>query len=137
MSDYVIQLNGVELQAGNGYGVFFRATELDGKTNGYIVQYDPGWGGGAIIVRKWINGAELAPFATKKMPGYDWYGEAHDLKIDVKGDTFTIYLNGEEILVAQDNTYTEGGTGLRSWDSTKLCIDSLRIGELSLNIGEK
>ena len=135
MSDYVIHLDGAKLNAGDGYGVFFRGTELDGKTNGYIVQYDPGLG--AVVIRKWINGAELAPFATKKMPGYDWYGETHDLKIDVKGDTFTVYLDDEEILVTQDDTYPEGGVGLRSWDSTNLCIDSLNIGELSLNTGEE
>ena len=136
MSDYSVHVSGAQLTAGNGYGVFFRGTELDGRTNGYIVQYDPGWGGGAIIVRKWINGAELGPFATKKLPAYDWYSKPHDLTINVVGNTFTIYLNDEEVLVAQDDTYPEGGVGLRTWDSSQFCVDSLSIGEVLSAKGE-
>ena len=132
-TDYSVYVSGTELTRGNGYGVFFRGTELDGRTNGYILQYDPGWGGGAIIMRKWINGRELPPFAVKRLPGYDWYGEAHDIRIDVQGNTFTAYLNGEEILVGQDDTYTEGGIGIRSWDNSQTCIDSITVGQLNLS----
>ncbi len=135
MSDYTINLSGAELLAGNGYGVFFRGTDMAGSTDGYIVQYDPGWQGGSIIIRKWINGSELPPFATKKLPGYDWYSESHDLKIDVRGDTFTVYLNGEETLVGKDGTYSEGGVGFRSWDSTQFCLDDFSVGELAANEG--
>ena len=130
MSDYSVSISGAELTQGNGYGVFFRGTELDGSTSGYTVQYDPGWGGGAIIMRKWVNGRELEPFATYRMPAYDWYSDSHDLRIDVQGDTFTVYLNGEEVLVGQDDTYSEGGVGLRSWDSTEVCMDNFQVGEL-------
>ncbi|MBT3339197.1 MAG: DUF1080 domain-containing protein [Anaerolineae bacterium] len=135
MSDYTIDLSGAELTRGNGYGVFFRGTDLDGRTDGYIVQYDPGWRGGSIIMRKWVNGSELYPFATKRLPDYDWYNESHDMKIDVSGNTFTIYLNGEEVLVGQDDTYSEGGIGLRSWNGTEICVDNLSVGELSANEG--
>lgn len=127
MSDYTIKVINAELNQGNGYGIFFRGTELNGQTNGYIVQYDPGWGGGSIIMRKWINGRELPPFATKRMPGYDWYSEPHDIQVNVQGNTFTVYLNGEEVLVGQDDTYTEGGIGLRSWDDTQVCLDAIKV----------
>ena len=131
MSDYTIDLSGVHQTRGNGYGVFFRGTELDGRTNGYIVQYDPGWRGGAIIMRKWVNGRELPPFATYRMPSYDWYSQPHDLRVDVRGNTFTVYLNGEEVLVAHDDTYPEGGIGLRSWDRTEVCIDGVKVSEIN------
>lgn len=130
MEDYSITVTDAHLKRGNGYGVFFRGTKLDGRTNGYIVQYDPGWRGGAIILRKWINGRELYPFASYRMPGYDWYGESHDLRVDVRGDTFTVYLDNEKIIVAHDDTYSEGGIGLRSWDHTNVCIDGIQITEL-------
>jgi hypothetical protein len=135
--DYSIKLDGAQLDKGNGYGLFFRGTDLDKRTDGYIVQYDPGWGGGSIIMRKWINGKETPPFAVKKMPGYDWYGEPHDMQLDVEGDTFTFILDGEEVLVGKDDTYTEGGVGLRSWDGTEVCFDNISIGELSAKTGEE
>ncbi len=134
--DYTVNLSDAQLDKGNGYGVFFRGTEMDGRTNGYIVQYDPGWGGGSIIMRKWVNGRELPPFAVKKMPGYDWSGEPHDMKLDVEGDTFTVYLDGEKVLVGQDSTYDEGGVGLRSWDSTEVCFGEFSIDSLVNNTGE-
>ncbi len=135
--DYSIKLDGAQLDKGNGYGVFFRGTDMGSRTDGYIVQYDPGWRGGSIIMRKWVNGRELPPFAIKRMPGYDWHGEPHDLQLDVDGNTFTLSLDGEEVLVGQDDTYTEGGVGLRSWDSTKVCFDNITIGALSTNTGEE
>ena len=131
MSDYSVTLTDAQLNAGNGYGVFFRGTDLDGRTDGYIVQYDPGWGGGSIIMRKWIDGRELPPFATYRMPDYDWYSEPHDLRVDVNGNTFTVYLNDEKVLVGEDDTYTEGGVGLRSWDSTEICLDGIAISEVN------
>ena len=131
-SDYTVNLDGAQLDRGNGYGVFFRGSEMDGKTNGYIVQYDPGWGGGAIIMRKWVNGRELPPFAVQRMPGFDWTGEPHDIQLDVQGDTFTVSIDGAEILVGQDDTYSEGtGVGLRSWDGTEVCFDGMSVTELS------
>jgi len=135
MQDYTIKLSDTQLDTGNGYGIFFRGTEMDGRTDGYIVQYDPGWGGGAIIMRKWINGRELPPFAVKRMPGYDWYGESHDMQLNVEGNTFTFILDGEEVLVGQDDTYTEGGVGFRSWDGTEVCFGDLTISEIKNETG--
>ncbi len=134
-SDYTVNLSGAQLDKGNGYGIFFRGTEMGGRTDGYIVQYDPGWRGGSIIMRKWVNGRELPPFAVKRMPGYDWHGEPHDLKLEVQGDTFTLSLDGEEVLVGQDDTYDEGGVGFRSWDSTEVCFDDISIEESSSQTG--
>lgn len=133
--DYTIKMEGVQLDQGNGYGIFFRGTEMGGRTDGYIVQYDPGWRGGSIIMRKWVNGRELPPFAIKRMPDYDWYGEPHDMQLNVEGNTFTFTLDGEEVLVGQDDTYTEGGVGLRSWDNTEVCFDDLTISELEKETG--
>jgi hypothetical protein len=131
MSDYSVYLTDAQLKKGNGYGVFFRGSNLDGRTNGYIVQYDPGWAGGSVIIRKWIDGRELEPFAVYRMPGYSWYSAAHDMRVDVEGDTFTVYLDDQKILVGQDDTYSEGGIGLRSWDSTEVCLDGIKVAELA------
>ena len=124
--DYTTQLTGATLSAGNGYGVFFRATNTGSGINGYAFQYDPGLNG--FVIRKWINGNEINPaIVYKSTPGYNWYGAPHNLSVKVVGNTFTGYVDGVPILVGQDNTYTQGGTGLRTWDSTRLCLSQFSI----------
>jgi Flp pilus assembly pilin Flp len=92
--------------------------------NGYVFQYDPGYSPGSFIIRKWVNGRELSvPIAVAKASGYDWYNTPRDIQVVVKGDTFTAYVDGTPVLTATDSTYTSGGTGIRTWDSTQVCFD--------------
>jgi len=124
LTDYSVMLNDANLSSGSGYGVAFRAVNTPNGMNGYVFQYDPGYYPGAFIIRKWVNGRELsAPIAVAKAPGYDWYGSPRDIEVVVEGDTFTAYVDGVEVLTATDSTYATGGTGLRTWDSTKVCFD--------------
>jgi fructan beta-fructosidase len=130
-SDYVVSLDGANLMRGNGYGVFFRATDVTTRPNGYIFQYDPGYAGGAFIFRKWVDGNELwPPFAVARAQGYDWYNTPRDVKVVVEGNTFTAYVDGVAVLTATDDTYTEGASGLRTWDSTSLCVDGFSTSPL-------
>jgi fructan beta-fructosidase len=127
--DYTIYVSGAHLTKGNGYGVFFRTT-LDNRTNtfnGYTFQYDPGYGGGAFIFRKWVNGKELSPFAVAPAKGYDWYSAPKDVTISIQGDQFTAYIDGVAVLTGKDSSFTEGGAGLRSWDASQVCVDGFRI----------
>ena len=124
--DYMLTIDKANLTQGNGYGVWFRAQNLD-KPEGYIFQYDPGYDGGSFLFRKWVDGHELAPFARVKAPGYDWHGEDHQVQIRAEGDTFTAYVDGDEVLSASDSTYTEGTVGLRTWDNTQATFDDITI----------
>lgn len=125
-NDYTATLDGADLGAGNGYGIFFRATDTGSGINGYAFQYDPGLNG--FVIRKWVNGREINPaIAFKSVPGFDWYGKPHSLSVKVSGNTFTGYVDGKIMLVGQDDTYASGGAGVRTWDSTKLCIDKFSI----------
>jgi Flp pilus assembly pilin Flp len=126
-TDYSASLNDVALKTGNGYGIFFRATDTPAGTNGYAFQYDPGLKG--FVVRKWVNGVEINPaLAYKAAPAnYDWYSQPHTLTIKVVGDTFTGYVDGQPVLSGKDSTYPSGGTGIRTWDSTELCLDQTAI----------
>jgi Flp pilus assembly pilin Flp len=125
-TDYTASLNGAQLNAGDGYGIFFRAQMTPKGLNGYIFQYDPGLK--AFVFRKWVNGRELnPPFAVAPARDYDWYGEPHDIQVDVNGDTFTAYVDGVPVLTAQDSTYPSGGSGLRSWDNTQACFNGFGI----------
>ncbi|GJM41202.1 MAG: hypothetical protein DHS20C20_14840 [Ardenticatenaceae bacterium] len=128
-NDYTVSTN-ANIDSGNGYGVFFRATENEnGRLDGYTLQYDPGYGGGEFIMRKWVNGYELSPpFARAKPPsGFQWHDVDRQIEIEVEGDTFVTYVDGEQVLVAQDDSYPEGGAGLRTWSSSQVCFDDFTV----------
>ncbi|GAB4475501.1 MAG: hypothetical protein Kow0088_12440 [Anaerolineales bacterium] len=126
-NNYTIRLENAYLYQGNGYGVFFRTTFNKKGANGYIFQYDPGLN--AFVIRMWINGKEIVkPIAKTLIPqGYPIYNTPHDVEITVQDNTFTVFLDGEKILEATDETYKEGGIGLRTWDSTEFCADQFTL----------
>lgn len=126
-ADYSATINGANLTQGSGYGIFFRATNSAAGINGYAFQYDPGASG--FVIRKWVNGAEIfnPTLARTAVPaGFNWYG-THNLSVQVVGSTITGYLDGQAVVSVQDSTFTSGGTAVRTWDSTNLCMDSFSI----------
>ena len=127
-SDYDINLNDVTLKQGNGYGVYFRTTTDASGLDGYAFQYDPGVGN-KLLIRRWANGAEImSPIAMVPIDA-TIYNVPHNFKISVKGDTFTVFMDGKQVLSAKDSTYPTGGTGLRSWDSTSACLNDFSISQ--------
>lgn len=123
--DYTINLDTARLTQGNGYGVFFRAQDVE-QVDGYVFQYDPGMSG--FVIRKWVSGREVwAPLAYKQITGYDWHGEDRKLQLAVEGDTFTVTLDGQPIMTTTDSTYAEGAVGMRTWDNSRACFDDLTI----------
>jgi hypothetical protein len=128
-SDYVINLNGVTLTQGNGYGVYFRSTLTGSGINGYIFQYDPG-AGNKLLIRRWINGVEvMTPLAMVPINS-TIYNVPHDFKIVVKGSTYTVFMDGAQVMTATDSTYPTGGVGIRSWDSTTTCLNDFSISQI-------
>jgi Flp pilus assembly pilin Flp len=133
-SDYDINLNDVNLSNGNGYGAYFRTTVDGNGLDGYVFQYDPGlksstYPNGAFVIRQWVNGREVwDPIAIAPM-GPDVFNTPHDFNISVKGDTYTVTMDGKQVLTAKDSTYPTGGTGIRSWDSTSACMGDYSILE--------
>ncbi|MBP1468021.1 hypothetical protein EYB53_020050 [Candidatus Chloroploca sp. M-50] len=143
--NYRIKVDQSTLISGNGYGVFFRATNFEvlgtsgtsgsvGTVNGYSFQYDPGLYPGQFIIRKWTNGNEAVPFASAKAPeGFVWSGVDRQIELEVVGNTFAVSLDGEEILRATDDKspYMSGGMGFRTWNAdSKACFDDLSVETL-------
>lgn len=127
--NYVIQVRAI-LYQGNGYGVYFRATGTPNNLDGYIFQYDPGYGvpRGSFLFRKIVGGGERSPFARAKAPeGFEWWNVWRDIQVNVEGDTFTAYVDGEPVLQGSDDSYTTGRVGLRTWDSTLAAFDDLQV----------
>jgi len=125
-SDYVINVQDATLFKGNGYGIYFRTTNSE-KVDGYNFQYDPGYGKGSFVFRKWFKGRELQPIAIVKAPDFDWYNQEYDIKIVVDGNTFTAFIDDEQVLQAVDDTYSEGGVGFRTWDGTTACFENISV----------
>ena len=126
-SDYVINLTGAMLEKGDGFGIFFRADNYK-KVDGYSFQFDPGYGSGEFIMREWAHGNEFSPFARQKpSSSFDWHEVPHDVRLEIKGDTFSAYIDDELVVQGSDSTYAEGGIGLRTWDGTKVCFDGISV----------
>ena len=128
-TDYVVNLSGADLSQGDGFGIFFRTSDHE-NMNGYSFQFDPGYGGGEFILRKWANGYEFSPFAREKAYDFDWYGKPYDIQIVARGDTFEVYVDDVLAVSGSDPTYSEGGVGLRIWDGTKACFDEISVDPL-------
>ncbi len=124
--DYSITLNAT-LDRGDGYGLYYRA---DGKANisGYVFQYDPGYGSGAFLVRKVVNGAESAPLAVTRIPaGFPVYDKQHQITVTVIGNKQEIFVDSVKMLTLTDSTFSSGSAGLRTWDSTRAEFDSVTV----------
>jgi Flp pilus assembly pilin Flp len=128
--NYRVNIDQNELLQGNGYGVFFRASDVE-NVDGYTFQYDPGYGKGEFLIRKWVNGYELPPIARAPAPpNYDWHNTNRQIELVVDGDNFAVSIDGEEVVTAQDSTYSEGGVGLRTWWPTRACFDDMTVEAL-------
>ncbi len=119
-----------------GYGVFFDITLKDGdesKDNGYILQFDRGYGSGALIVRPRVNGRERGAVWTlratdtnlfdTKQNDPDWWTESHTIKIVISNvDNETrkaeFYVDGDFLGDFEYDNEIAGQqiyTGFRGW----------------------
>jgi Flp pilus assembly pilin Flp len=126
--NYTVRLDANLLQ-GKGYGVFVRASGP--PLTGYSFQYDPGFGGGQFLFRKWVNGYEIwPPFAAASPPkGYPWYDRTRRVEVSVHGSTMTATIDGEEVLVGSDDTYDAGTAGIRVWPPGRATFDNFEVTE--------
>ena len=128
-TDYTVSVD-ANITGGNGYGLYFRASQNEnGRLDGYTFQYDPGYGSGQFIMRKWVNGYEMwPPFAAAPAPaGFQWHNVERHIEVSVDGDRFTATIDGEEVLIGQDATYSKGEAGLRMWNSGRACFDNFTV----------
>lgn len=146
-STYTIDVSAA-LSAGTsgGYGIFFDTT-IDGddasKDSGFVLQFDRGYGDGAIIVRPRTDGSENSPVwsfrdydATtfpRKSEDPDWWTDPHDISIvvtSVDSDTreAEFFLDGASIgsySYAAETDVEQLYTGFRGWGSSSTEFYSL------------
>lgn len=130
--DFTVSFDGT-LKSGRGFGVFFRTS--NDELNGYIFQYDEGYGSpGAFIYRKWINGHEMSPFRpyNSAPAGYEWYNVKRHFEVSIQGNSFETKIDGEVVATAVDNAvppepyYESGLIGFRTWGS-EACFDNVIV----------
>jgi hypothetical protein len=126
--DYKMTMNLAQLIKGDGYGLMFRLSKEKSGFSGYSFQVDPGYGDKFVFRRYDANGAELGtPLAVASFPaGFD-PNAPHNVSVSVVGDTFTAYVDGVQVLTAQDDTYTSGGTGLRTWGNSESDFSGYKV----------
>lgn len=133
-TDYSVQVEQANLQQGNGYGVYFRVSN-EPAINGYVFQYDPGYRGGAYpngayLIRKVVNGNETAPIAVTAAPDqYQWTNVTRTVKVDARGSSLTVSIDGATVLQTEDSQFASGRVGLRSWDSSRATFDNLVVSQ--------
>ena len=128
-ADYAISVK-ANASANKDYGVYFRASENEnGQIDGYTFEYEPGHQGGQFVMRKWVNGYAIwPPVATAPVPReYRGQNAERHIEINVTGNRFTATIDGEEVLVGQDDTYAEGSAGLYVSDNGRACFDDFTV----------
>jgi hypothetical protein len=127
-TDYIVTVQ-AELMQSKGYGIYFRVENIK-PLDAYVFQYD--YGLRAFVYRKVIKGREKSPFAVMRIPAeYNWYNQPRLIKIQVKGDTFTTFVDGQQVLQASDPDYQAGQIGLRTWSASDTCFDDVTVSSLN------
>jgi Flp pilus assembly pilin Flp len=123
-SDFTADLNGISIEktgSGNtGYDFMFRSPD---EKNGYQFTYNSK----TNIFRFWkrVNGRWIL-LETTNVPS-EWGSQPLDVQLKVEGDTFSAYKDGELIIQASDDTFTEGQYGIRNKPGSKTCFDEIDV----------
>ena len=127
--DYEINVN-ANISEGKGYGIYFRA-DGDNNISGYCFQYDPGYGKGAFLVRKVVNGKEKSPIVRTWIPdNFTVYNQSHETTITSEGDHHVIKVDGQEIFDFHDSTFSSGSAGFRSWGNSTVKFQDVIVSNL-------
>ena len=124
--DFELRLN-AEITSGKGYGIYYLS---DGKEDisGYCFQYDPGYGSGAFLVRKVEDGKEQSPIQRMWIPeNFPVYNQSHEISVSIKDNNHVITVDGVEIFSFQEESFTSGSAGLRSWGSSAVSFQDVTV----------
>lgn len=119
--DLSVRLRAVAGEVDQGGGVVWRAKD---KSNYYIARFNPLEDN--FRVYKVVAG-KRTQFQSAKIPGDQQW---HTLRVTMKGDKITCYLDGTKHLEAQDSTFPDAGkVGLWSKADAQSYFDDLTASE--------
>lgn len=133
--DYTLTATGVKFyndkKTWQGGLLYFR-TDPDTR-NGYVFEIEKRNNGhdAEIYFRKWVNGYQIdPPLASAPIPaGFD-FNNPTDLQVQVNGDTFTAFMDGNQVLQTSDSSYKNGTVGVASNSGSRMEIDDIKIDEI-------
>lgn len=123
-------------EGSNGAGIVFRGKQNpNGTLSGFVLQLDPGLptnGRPSVVVRQWTNGSENStPLMRVAVPAGVDVRTANNLRIDVNGNTYTAYLNNQQVGTGTLPAGYDGTQyGARTWSNVPTSPNT--IGNLQL-----
>ncbi len=125
LNDYTVSLS-ANLHEGQGWGMFFGSNlDSQNKISGFNFQYDPGWGDGAYLIRKWDSDKESVLSSVRTDLDYDI---VHDFLFQVSNNSITVQQDGTEIIRYNGLLEPEGTLlGLRTWSGSTASFTSMSV----------
>lgn len=113
------------LLTGSGWGLFFGAGLSANAVSGYTFQYDPGYGNGAYLLRRWQNDSESVLRAITAPLTHNC---AHDFRFVIGPDSLEAYQDGVSVLSYSGNLAPAGDLlGFRTWSASRAVFTDLRV----------
>ena len=83
-----------------------------------------------------MNGLEFPPFQRVDMAeamGSDFVeehlNEPHDITISLQGERHIVEVDGVEVFNFEDDEFTEGTAGYRTWHQTEVIFEEISVTE--------
>ncbi|MGQ9502679.1 MAG: hypothetical protein ACUVSB_11545 [Anaerolineae bacterium] len=143
-ADYVVTADSISLEkvrnTYQGFALIFRAVALQNRLESYMFEFekknaaDPG----LMYFSKWVKGYQVfPPLAQAAVPAnFDWKN-VKQMRVAVQGDTFTAYINGQEVLRARDATYTQGYVGMAVNYGSRATVSNFSVTSLGCLLEEE
>jgi hypothetical protein len=133
-TDYTIEINATYISgsaAKSGYGIYYRATEKS-DISGYVFQFDVG-AGNVFVVRKVQNGKESSIIHKATMMetmGIEFdINKPHEIEIEITGSSHKISVDDVVVLTFEDDTFSGGVVGVRSWNDTQVSFNKVLVNK--------
>lgn len=115
------------------------------RDSGYIVQFDRGYSGGEIVIRRRTNGVEgrtpiahSAVFVENKTTSPNWWTQNQDLKVvvtahesDPTKNYLSVFVNGNpnitNLVIDANPDSNQNHTGVRGWGNQSSTIENITI----------
>lgn len=114
------------LHQDKGWGVWLSTSlDADDDATGYTFQYDPGWSPDSYLLRNWTNDHESVLFQTDLNVEY---GQALDFRLEVDGDEFKAYQEGQLVMATNSLSGHAGDLiGFRTWAGSEATFSNLSV----------
>jgi hypothetical protein len=122
-----------------GWGFYVHTLTEGGRIkSGVLVEFDGNQQsslGGTFKIRRVGNNGQpgttlaqttriMTPLATWSPT---WYQQWHDYKITITGNSFTLYVDGNQVLSATSNQFPQGMIGVNTDPNSQVYIDSVTV----------